>query len=253
MKLYLLNLGRCEVDKGRVLTPGSGDGVWITIPIVAFLIETDDGQRILIDSGMHRKHIVDQEAGFRGLERGPLLRPVMAARDDIRHRLGEIGLQESDIDILVCTHFHFDHAGNNADFGHARLIVQREAYDYAKANPARCPPDLWDLPHLSYEQIEGDLDLTPEVRLIESSGHVPGHMSVLVRMPRTGAVLLAIDAIATRENLVRDNWLAHVDPPRGQASARKLADIAKRERAVLITGHDAAAWAELKHAPDFYE
>ena len=66
-------------------------------------------------------------------------------------------------------------------------------------------------------------------------------------------MVLAIDAIATRENLERDNWAAHVDPQRGRASARKLAAIVERERAVLITGHDAAEWAQLKHEPDYYE
>ena len=51
MKLYLLNLGQCDVDKGRVLTPGSGVGERVVIPIVGYLIETDDGRRTHPDDG----------------------------------------------------------------------------------------------------------------------------------------------------------------------------------------------------------
>lgn len=140
MKLFLLNLGRYDVDKGRVLTPGSDEGVRIRIPIVAFLIETDDGQRILIDSGMHRKHVADPDATFRGRPSSRLITPIMAPADDIRYRLGEIGLRPSDIDVLVSTHFHFDHAGNHADFGHARILVQRECLAYAEATPLLAHP-----------------------------------------------------------------------------------------------------------------
>lgn len=253
MKLYLLNLGHCDIDKGMVLTPGSDIGVRALIPIVGYLIETNNGQHILVDSGMHRKHIADPDATFRGLEFGKYLTTVMRPEDDIANRLAEIGLKPTDIDILISTHFHFDHAGNHGDFGASRIVTQRECYEYAKANPAAFPVDIWDLPHLNYEMIDGDYDLAPGVQLIESSGHVPGHMSVVVRLPKTGTVVLSIDAIYTKENLARDNWEGQVDPVRGRVSGHKLAAIAANENGLLITGHDPAAWAELQLSPHFYE
>ncbi len=253
MKLYLLNLGRCDLDKGKILTPGSEQGRWIRIPIVAFLIETDDGHRILVDTGMHREHINDPEATFRGRRISKYLSPRMAEADDIRHRLAEIGLQTADIDIVISTHFHFDHAGNHAEFGDARIVAQRACHHHAKANPMPCPPESWDLPHLTYVLIDGDQELAAGVSLVETAGHVPGHMSVVVRLPRTGTVVLAIDAICLRENLERDNWAAQLDPEQARLSARKLAEIARREHGLLIPGHDPAAWAELKHAPEYYE
>jgi N-acyl homoserine lactone hydrolase len=253
MKLYLLDLGHVDVDRGMVLTPGSGVGERVVCPIVGYLIETDDGQRILVDSGMHRKHIADPEATFRGKEFGQYLSVLMKPEDDIANRLGELGLTAGDVDVLVSTHFHFDHAGNHADFANARIVTQRECYEYAKANPAAFPQDIWDLPQLHYELIDGDLELAPGVQLVESSGHVPGHMSVVVRLPKTGTVVLTIDAIYTVENLERDNWEGQVDPVRGRVSGHKLAEIARRENGMLITGHDPVAWAELKLAPHFYE
>lgn len=253
VKLYLIDLGHCDVDKGRVLTPGSDVGKRIVIPIVGYLIETDDGQHILIDSGMHRKHIADPGATFRGREFANWLTVLMNPEDDIANRLGELGLTPEDIDILVSTHFHFDHAGNHADFAHARIVTQREAYDYAKANPAAFPSDIWDLPTLNYEKIDGDMELVTGVELLKTSGHTPGHMSVLVRLPNTGPVMLAIDAIYTMENLETGNWSGYMDPAAALASAHRVADIAEREGALLITGHDPGQWAKLKMAPEYYD
>ena len=178
MRLYLINLGHCNADKGMVLTPGSDVGKRIVIPIVGYLIQTDDGQNILVDSGMHRKHIEDPDATFGGTEFGNYLSVLMNPEDDITNRLAELGLRPEDIDILVSTHFHFDHAGNHADFYRSRIVSQREHYEYAKANPPSFPRDIWDLPQLEYELIDGDMELAPGVQLIKTNGHAPGHMSV---------------------------------------------------------------------------
>ncbi len=253
VKLYLINLGACDADKGAVLTPGSGDGERINIPIVGYLIETDDGQRILVDSGMHPKHIDDPQATFGGTPFADSLTPIMGPEDDITHRLGEVGLAVDDIDILVSTHFHFDHAGNHGAFGRSRIVAQRAAHEFAMTHPEACPHDIWNPPHLRYELLDGDVELVPGVELIASPGHVPGHMSVLVRLPRSGPMLLAIDAIYTRENLETNNWRSQRDPEGARQSARRLADIAAREQATLICGHDPVQWAGLKMAPALYE
>ena len=252
MKLYLINLGHCDVDKGMVLTPGSDVGKRIVIPIVGYLIETDDGTRILVDSGMHRKHIADPDATFRGTEFGNYLTVIMTPEDDIKNRLRELGLTPDDIDILISTHFHFDHAGNHADFANARIVTQREAHEYAKANPAPFPRDIWDLPELTYDYVEGDVELVPGVELLQTNGHTPGHMSVLVRL-KNQPVLLAIDAIYTQENLAKDNWSGYMDPESAYTNAHRLVEIADREGALLITGHDPGQWAGLKMAPEFYD
>jgi N-acyl homoserine lactone hydrolase len=87
---------------------------------------------------------------------------------------------------------------------------------------------------------------------------VPGHQSVLVRLPETGPVLLAIDAItsALRDDETpetRSTASYDMDPAATRASTRKLVDMAAREGVKLIVyGHDAQEWAKLKKAPDFY-
>jgi N-acyl homoserine lactone hydrolase len=253
VRLYLLNLGRIDADKGRVLTPGSGDGVRITIPVPGYLIETDDGQRILVDSGMHRKHIADPGATFRGTSAEQELKVLMREEDDPVNRLAELGLKPEDVHILVSTHFHFDHAGNHADFGASRILVQRACYEWNKARHDRFTRDLWDQPHLRYELIDGDTEIAPGVEAIETSGHAVGHMSLLVRLPNTGPVLLAIDAISTQENLETDNWGTANNREQARVSAHRLAAIAEREHALLITGHDPDQWSTLLISADFYD
>jgi len=253
MRLCLIGLGSLNVDKGRVLTPGSGTGERVNVPVAGYLIETGDGIRILVDTGVHRKHVDDPDATFRDTPIVDELTVLMRAEDDIANRLAALGLEPEDIDILVSTHFHFDHAGNHADFGDARIVVQREAFEYSKAHHDPFTRDLWDLPHLRYELIDGDVELVPGVELIKTSGHAPGHMSLLVRLPMTGPVLLAIDAISTFENLTTDNWGTAADPGAARESAHRLAALAEREAALLVTGHDPEQWSTLRLAPAWYE
>jgi N-acyl homoserine lactone hydrolase len=105
--------------------------------------------------------------------------------------------------------------------------------------------------------VDGDTELLPGVELIESGGHVPGHQSVLVRLPRTGPVLLGIDALPfdmavfTPENRPVNPF--DMDEDATRASTRKLLDLAACEGVRLIVyGHDEAQWRTLKIAPDYY-
>lgn len=252
MRLYILDLGQCDVDKGAVLTPGLDDGLRIQIPVVGYLIQTDDGTNILVDTGMHSKHIADPLATHRGSPFADVLRIIMRPEDDVVSRLAQLGLRPEDVQVLVSTHFHFDHAGGHRHFGRSRIVVQRECYEDAVGSNAPTR-DLFDLPALRYDMVDGDADLVPGVRLLRTPGHVPGHMSALVRLPRTGPVILAIDAIYLQDNLDADNWGRYTDPDQARASARRLVDLARQERAVLIYGHDPAQWATLRKAPTYYD
>jgi N-acyl homoserine lactone hydrolase len=243
MRLHLLRLGSIQVDKGRILTPGRDEGVWVTIPVPGYLIETDDGRRIMVDSGSPRMHIGNPDATYGGTTAADELHVLMTEQDDPRARLAQLDLNPADIDILVATHFHFDHAGNHGDFAKSRIVAQRLGYEYNKANYDPYTRDLWDLPHLTYDLIDGDVEIAPGVELLHTGGHAVGHMSVLVRLPNTGPVLLAIDAISTLENLQTGNWRTADDPEQAAASAARLAALADSEGALLLTGHDPDQWA----------
>src|SRR5262249_36064107 len=134
----------------------------------------------------------------------------------------------------------------------------RAHYEAAKGGLERLQAvrEHWDAPGLRYRLVDGDTELLPGIELIDTSGHVPGHQSVLVRLPETGPVLLTIDAIpfaahldpATREITAFDMEEAGV-----RASTRKLVDLAAREGVKLIVhGHDGAQWSTLRQLPECY-
>ena len=104
--------------------------------------------------------------------------------------------------------------------------------------------------------VDGDTELLPGLELIETSGHVPGHQSVLVRLPKTGAVLLTIDAVPFGAGFTPNGADDGTNPDgeKSRASTTKLLDLVKREQiGLVIFGHDAEQWETLKKAPEFYE
>ena len=104
-KLYLLQLSMSSVPAGagRTLEMVSG----------CYLVETNDGRHILIDSGLPAD--VQMPAGM----------PPAREKKDVIEHLSDLGLRPDDIDILICTHFDVDHAGYHDAFANAELIVQR--------------------------------------------------------------------------------------------------------------------------------
>src|ERR1043166_4085614 len=160
------------------------------IPIVCYLAQTGDGKNILIDTGLP-EIMPEGESEF---ENG----------QDVIEQLARIGLQPDDIDTVISTHYDIDHAGRHAAFTQAHYVVQRVHHLDAASNPryAAIRPQ-WDQPMERLRLVDGDTELLPGLELIETSGHVPGHQSVLVRLPKTGAILLTIDAVAFRDRKSR--------------------------------------------------
>lgn len=224
------------------------------IPIPGYLIQTDDGQNVLVDSGFPFAFIASPPGGIGPLE----LQAEIREEDYVVRRLASVGLTPEDVEFLVCTHFDADHAGNHDLFTNAELVVQREHYEAALAGDERSAlvRQHWDAPGLRYRLVEGDTVLLPGIELIKSGGHVPGHQSVLVRLPETGSVLLTIDAVPhssmtdAETRLVLSN---DMDEAETRESTRKLAEIVQREGVALtIYGHDWEQWPTLKHSPEHY-
>lgn len=220
------------------------------VPVPGYLIQTGDGINVLVDTGLPKSMI--------GETPGPFGTIRFDENQYVVNQLAALGLKPNDIHYLVATHFDMDHAGNHEVFTDAELIVQRQHYELAKSGFERFGRNRehWDAPGLRYRQIEGDTELLPGIELIESSGHVPGHQAVLVRLPETGPVLLAIDALPRQIGLDADKRVKSpldMDEEGVRASAHKLVDLAKREHVTLIVcGHDAEQWQTLKKAPEYY-
>jgi N-acyl homoserine lactone hydrolase len=238
-------------------------------PVPGYLIQTDDGTNILVDTGAPRTMIGMQKqaaaqviaAYGNDAQMIPTAWSIRGVRfeeqDLVIHHLATLGLAPHDINYVICTHFDWDHAGNHDLFPAAEFVVQRRHYEIARDHPRfRLFGAPWDTPALRYRLVEGDSELLPGIALIESGGHVPAHQSVLVRLPETGPVLLAIDAIANRGLLDPQaaDAVSDMDHDAARASVRKLVGIAAREGAALVVfGHDAEQWRTLRKAPERYE
>lgn len=213
------------------------------IPIVCYLAQTADGKNILIDSGLP-EIIPEDSAEF---ENG---------KDVIEHLAG-IGLKPEDIDTVISTHYDGDHAGRHAAFTKAQYVVQRAHHLDAATNPRFASiRSEWDQPMERIRFVDGDMELLTGLNLIETSGHVVGHQSVLVHLPKTGAILLTIDAVPFGEGFTRDAQDDGTNPDAEaiRASTIKLLDLVERERiGLVIFGHDTEQWETLKKAPEFYE
>ena len=172
--------------------------------------------------------------------------------------LADLGLHPDDITMLICSHFDVDHAGYHDAFAKAELIVQRQHYELARSGDVRFAAARahWDQQTLCYRLIEGDTQLLPGLTLLETSGHATGHQSVLVRLPKTGHVLLAIDGVVLQRLFTpeRRAWPDDEHEEQLRASTQKLLDLVDREHiALVVFGHDGKPWQTLKKAPRYYE
>jgi len=210
----------------------------------AYLIQTDDGRNILVDTGFPE-----------GME------PKDADGNPwpgVVEQLASIGIAPQDVDTLVCTHYDLDHCGRNDAFPNAVHVVQRKQHEEAARGYERYQRGraFWDAPNTQRHLVEGDHTLAPGIELIDTDGHAPGHQSLLVTLPQMGKVLLTIDAVPRRTVFDRERTEFPIDEDK-EAAARstvRLVEIAERERpALVVFGHDGPQWRQLSVLPDYYE
>lgn len=240
-ELYLLHLARMgsRDDAGEVH--------YAQVP--GYLIRTAGGRTILVDSG--------NPAALIGKETAepwwPLLNDTRP-EDDVVARLAELALRPSDVDLLVSTHFDFDHCGRHDAFAAVGIesVVQRGHLEAARGGDPRFDPALWDLPGIRYTAVDGDVELEPGLRLLLTPGHVVGHQSVFVETT-DGPVILAIDAISNGTDLEPAEMPPHyADPAEATRTRDRLVSLATESGALLIFGHDGGQWATLPKSPSLF-
>lgn len=239
-QLYLFTLG-------HLVSTNQADGTESLSQVPGYLIRSARGKNILVDSG-NPKALIGAESAAPW---SPNLGVRLSEDEDIVAQLARVGLRPKDIDLLVTSHFDFDHCGRHDVFAEAQVpvVVQRRHFEWALSRPKRYDPDLFRFPGWNYELVDGDTEVERGIVLLETSGHAIGHQSVFVDTAN-GPVLLAIDAIARPEIAqTREipEWFDSAEET--NRSIDKLMHFALDYRAYTIFGHEKSQWDTLPHAP----
>lgn len=254
MKLYAIPGGLLDCDLG-LLTRGEPCGERVLTPINSYLIDHPRG-KVLFDTGMNKGCITDPKGTWGKL--AELFIPVYHQGEDIGSQLLRLGYPPEDIDYVVLSHLHFDHAGGIQEFPRSTFILQ-----HAEREAARFPPPSqrggyrkgdFDFP-LNWWEIEGSLDLFDDgsIVTIPTPGHTPGHQSLMVRLPNCGTLLLVADACYFQEDWEQTRVPGVIwDLAQGEKSLQRLKQLAAMEKALVVLGHDPAVWATIRKAPDYY-
>ena len=201
---------RADADKrpfgwAENLSFGAEQGPGIQSPVTMFYIEGTD-QRILVDTGYDATDESESGAAAafarRGIDAWIESRPEWT----VEAQLAKVGVRPDEIDLVLHTHLHFDHIGNNELFPNATFIAQESEFSWAVNPPEWAPfyfsefaPKVLDLGD-RLELIDGETRVNDHVSLVRLGGHTLGSQVVLVETEQ-GRVCLAGDLSYYYRNL----------------------------------------------------
>jgi len=253
-RMYVLNCGESRTTDLSMWSPGFNVGKAWDFSDNCYLIKHAKGW-MLWDTGMSDA-IANVPEGMKAA--GGLL--TLRVTKTLASQLSELGLAPTDITRLAISHFHGDHCGNANLFTAATLYIQEAEYEAAFGpEPAKFnfAPAFYDkLRANPMVKLSGDYDVFGDrsVVILSTPGHTPGHQSLLVRLPKTGAVVLSGDLVHFEENWVERRVPArNFDREQSVRSMEKIAAILSQENAELWINHDKTQSARIPRTPDFVE
>ncbi len=217
----------------------------IPLSLGVLLIKTPTGKNVLVDAGLSSKY--DKNEKFKKIY-------AVDRSRNLRDELKDHGLDAKDVDAVINTHLHFDHAGGDTDydsegklrpaFPNARYLIQRDEWDDANApherNSASYLSESFEplLDAKSLELVEGEYQVEPGLKVIRSGGHTRGHQCVLIESEGRSAIFLG-DLIPTTAHVPLP-WIMGYDlyPVDTLESKRALLSRAAQNDWLLIFQHD---------------
>jgi N-acyl homoserine lactone hydrolase len=248
LKLFAFTCGTVTGEFGRLMEGGEGD---ITVPVPVFLIEHPKG-RALFDTGLHPDCQQDP-AGRLGERTMSLFKIGLKSGEDVGARLESIDRDPSKINLMINSHFHFDHCGANALIPNATLLVQKREWDAGMDPEAATQrgfnPRDFDLGH-KLRLVDGEHDVFGDgsVICLPTYGHTPGHQSLKLRTD-SGDIVLAADSCYFCQTL-RERRLPRYayDKDAMLASLDRL-EALEKSGARIVFGHDPEFWRSVPQAP----
>jgi N-acyl homoserine lactone hydrolase len=160
-----------------------------------------------------------------------------------------------DIDCVVFSHLHFDHAGNAQLFKetNARLVCSAAEKEWAFGfeGPFNGAHLKTDYQGLDFETVSGDEEFLPGISFIQTPGHTPGSMSMRVDLPETGTMIFTADAVYMGASygppVVPAAMVNNLE--QFYSSVEKLRGIATKADATVVFGHDPDQIKQLRVAP----
>jgi len=188
-QIRVLFYGAIATPKSAI-TPNLDSDLTLDWPYFGFLLQKD-GRNILVDTGISDKFFIDGKAwgGY----------PAYGGREYVEKALDDIKVRPDNIEIVLYTHLHNDHAGNCTLFPKATHIAQRDEWklllDPLPIMNVRRDYDLDVIPglmSLNLLKVDGDFRLTEGIWVYKTPGHTAGNQSVAVETEK-GIIVLVGD------------------------------------------------------------
>jgi N-acyl homoserine lactone hydrolase len=252
-RLYVLYCGEAKIPDISPWSPGVNVGQAAMFSDNCYLIKHGNDW-MLWDSG-YPDALAQQPDGMAGPRNMRAFR-----KQTLVAQLAELGVTPDQVTYLAFSHTHGDHVGNANLFTAATWYVQQAEYDAAFGpEPSKYGfnPTVYDkLRNSKVVKLNGDYDVFGDgsVKILSTPGHTPGHQSLLVHLPKTGAVVLSGDLAHFRDNFVNRRVPGfNFNADQSRASMDKVDAIVQSEHAQLWINHDFAQTSTIDHAPKYYD
>ncbi|MFK7755233.1 MAG: MBL fold metallo-hydrolase [Sedimentitalea sp.] len=219
------------------------------IGLCGYLIRTDAGENVLIDTGLPAKYAHTSAQATAQDRLGSFGQVLSCTPENLPEaQLARAGVRLDQITLMIQSHTHIDHIGGIDLCPSAPMVI-------ASAERALPRPLYWgdvqpiNWPQRDYIQIDQDSQIGPGFEVLLCPGHAPGQLAFLIDLPNTGAGLLTSDAIS-RPGEVDEAFAGSWDEAQACHHGARLLDRARARDATVIFGHCPAQWQTIAKAPD---
>jgi glyoxylase-like metal-dependent hydrolase (beta-lactamase superfamily II) len=253
VEIHALHCGGDMTDWGIFDPLDDRRGEMVYNPYFVYVVKHPDGV-VLFDSGAHPELGTDAVARMGSAAEDFVVK--LAAEDAIEPVLDRIGMVPGDVDLLIQSHLHFDHAGGLHAFPDTPVMVQRTELEFAEDPPAD-QRDIYVADDfatvIEWRLLDGDEDVFGDGRLtvIATPGHTKGHQSLLVRLDDGRHVFLLADAAYLLEKMRDRRPPGVLWEERAMLETWDRVEALEREHdAFLIATHDLDYQERIKIAPE---